>query len=202
MNTMKRTLVSFAVLLAACGDGDPEYTCQEPPNGLTVPMLRTRDGNVAHWPLKPGCLPVTFDPGLAERVADIQAALDAWDAVACSSLCFQPPKSQVVPDSSFTERRLHFVLEPLPMVPPGASSESTLGIRSVDGAILSGRITMRETTFTRGDLVNLVGRALGLQPPAAGVDSAIVPKSQRLEPSASDTQTLCALYGKPALCGE
>jgi hypothetical protein len=198
-------LAALSGLLAACSgdavDSHPQQPCGALPAQLSVPVVRSSEGEVAHWPLKPGCLPVSYDPGLAERAPDLEAAVTAWASVGCSTLCFQAPRQEAVTPGTL-DRRLHFAVEAGTGAGPPSSSLATLNIRRVDGAIVSARVNLLDATVGLGDLVRLVGESLGLGEAAPGTDSALARPSTRLTPSDADVQTVCALYGKPALCSD
>jgi hypothetical protein len=189
----------IAVVFAfACGcssspteEADEEPTCGAPPV-LAVPIATShRSGEPLHWRAD-RCIDVTYAALSAAQVADLSYALDAWSGLGCSSLCFNGPTES---DASLegSDGRLHVTTA------TNFPASSTVVYLDVSGRIRGALIDV-SVTQSRGELVRQLGLDLGLARPTVGVDSVLALGSAATAPTASDAETLCALYGRPPLC--
>lgn len=195
--------------LVACGDSEPsdppEAVCGTVPDDLTVP-IQTTASMPMHWPVADGCIRVTYDPAVADHREDFTAALDAWQGIACSSLCFdEPVESAEIPELEPDAPTLH--IAPAETLTPETpdSSRSTLTYVEKTGQILTAWVAMKDSTLplTPADWSHYVGFALGLDFAEPGVDSRLSADYDPLgpvTPTAVDEESFCVLYGDPPLC--
>ncbi|HEX5748065.1 MAG TPA: hypothetical protein VFZ09_17620 [Archangium sp.] len=199
-----------AALLVGCpgteGDGGngADDVCVNPPVDLAVPF-KELSGVVAHWALSAGCIQTSYAPDMKDALPEFEAALAAWDAQACSDLCFTAPVESTVPAEDSSQRRVHLV-SGRPAGVEGYKVQTTLTLRLSTGRLLQSVIyvdTAAPGAVTRGDWLTAVGKALGIGTPAEGVDS-VMSREQpqpRTALTGKDIETFCRLYGRPTFCG-
>lgn len=199
----------IALGAVACGDADPsdppEIVCGAVPDDLPLP-IQTTQSMPMHWPVAGDCIRVTYDPALAGHRDDFTAALNAWQGIACSSLCFADPvASDDIPAFDSTPPTLH--IGPAETLTPDTpdTSGSVLTFRQATGEILTAHIAIEEPTrlHSPADWSYYVGFALGLGFARAGVDSRLSVEYDRagpVTPTAIDEESFCVLYGDPPLC--
>jgi hypothetical protein len=179
-------------------------TCSGTPPGQVVPFQPGPQGPVVHWVLS-GCVATSYTSSLAVRAADIAAAVKAWDDVACSELCLEPPRvSEADPDLDRGERRLHFRSEkPLSSSPAVA----TVNFEPATGRIFTAVASIdpqQQGSLSKTDLMQLVGLGVGLAtvPPGGSIESVMALGSAAKAPTAADRTAICKLYGRPSYCGD
>lgn len=180
--------------------------------GPVPPRISVR-GGIEYWSLEPGCIAITYQPDLdAAQVAHLEAAVSAFDDVACSQLCLESPVAQAFDPAQLDldllnalaslGRRIHFMVDRRALANGGLTEVNTDAQSSV---MLGAFVFLPETPadpLQRGDFVQLLGATLGLGGAASGVDSVMSPErpQPRSLPTALDAALLCELYGDDPLC--
>ena len=185
-------------LLSACANETPrDAPSLAETEGIEVPITRDETGLVKHWGLQDGCLPVRFDPQLEHRGDELQRALEVWEGVECSQICFGPLLGGELAPLGESTPGIYFV--------PKTSGDGPVAVNVVTDSP-SGRLVRVEIRVgepARGaegldDLYWGVGRALGLGSPSAGIESLL--NGGQTAPTSADKATLCLLYGEAPLC--
>jgi hypothetical protein len=193
----------------ACGDAEPSEppaaVCGAVPEGLILP-IQTTESMPMHWPVADGCIRVTYDPAVAGHLEAFTAALDAWQGIPCSSLCFdEPVASDEIPAFDPDAPTLHIApTETLRPESPDISG-STLTYVQKTGQILTAYIGVEDPLLLvrQAAWSHYVGFALGLGFAKPGVDSRMSADYDLLgpvTPTAVDEESFCVLYGDPPLC--
>ncbi len=189
---------------------ESDASCTGWPDMQTVPFQtvgETMTGATIHWEAG-GCIAVSYDAGIADISSLLTMAVDAWNAVPCSTICLDPPVQMEDPPSIYRgERRIHFT-RGIEGGSPGIVAVPTLYHSQTSGRARGAVVEIAEepdppTTLT--DLLFLVGSSLGLAPAPVGSDSVMLREAGRAAPTAPtslDEEAICALYGDPAYCGD
>jgi hypothetical protein len=180
--------------------------------GLVPPRYSVR-GGVEYWALEAGCIAVTHDPELAAvHVAQLQAAAAAFNAVACSRLCLDPPVARAFDPAALDVdlvdalaslgRRVHFMVDRRAL-PNGGLTEVYADAES--GVMQSAFVFLPlapADPLGPGDLLQLLGASLGLGATDASVDSVMSAERPQLRAALTvlDEALLCELYGAEPLC--
>lgn len=180
--------------------------CDAIPGNLAVPILQTPTSAPIHWTVAGGCIPVSYDPAVAQHRADFEAALTAWEGIACSSLCFADPiESAEVPAPSAEARAIH--IGPAATVVPENPdfSGATTTFENDTGTIRVAYLGLQnpDIPMTPAEWAHHLGSALGLGEAAAGTDSLLAADYDPTGPATptdADQATLCVLYGDSPLC--
>ena len=186
-------LLAF-VLLCSCGRteayGRPVGCIRNP---VQTPQLKLQEANgLARVWNKELCVPVTYAPSLEKLKPTLQAALDAWDNVECTGLCFEPLKQNRDEPVNDNDRRLH-------IADNGGGSGTAWELLN-DGR--SGQ-TLHATIFvgsasTMGDLMKQIGFVLGFEAMTAQFRDTVLEEFQvpnpRMSLGALDRQSVCAVY--------
>jgi hypothetical protein len=218
MSTLTWTPILLTLVLAGCsgsaadGASSADVThaqCGDP----VVPVTETSDAHhVLRFNLDPGsCIPVSFAAdGLEDRQADLQAALDAWDAAAGGALCFStinPISSDefLEPPPSF-DPKIYVGLGAPPT--PGPPNQTVTHFHEENGTIIVSQIYLGPPPLPSTldapapqlaiDFLGLVGVAIGLHRAAAGTDTVMAPAddpTKPASPSAHDRKAISDLYG-------
>lgn len=187
-------LVAFAAAAAGCGRSQ-SYTTKPPcvrnPEGTPELSLQLANGMPRVWN-KEKCIAVTYAPTLVKLKPTLQAALDAWDAVGCTGLCFEEPAEAKDPPTTDFDTRLH-----LADAMTGAGTAWELLNDGRNGRTLHATLFVTDAN-TVGDLMRSVGFVLGFEAsPKGGRDTVLeepaVP-SLRTELGSIDRQSVCAVY--------
>ncbi len=199
-----RNLPLIVLVAAGCMTEDPleasepealqGTACEAEEPALAVPLSHSDSGLVLHWHLPGECVPTRFDPALEHRAAELQAAIDVWNDISCSQLCFAP---LVGGEPSGDERAVYFQLDP--------SAEVDAAVTTRFGA-KTGRLWRVEVWLADppdgdddlGDLLWSMGRAVGLASPPKETISAMNGGGET--PTEADIETVCTLYGDTPLC--
>ncbi len=189
---VRAALVLF-VLTSACGRtqsygkpaclpgtvGTPDVTLQTLSNG--VPRVWNRDA----------CIPVTYAPTLEKLLPDIRTALDAWDQVVCTGLCFETPVANKAAPAADLDRRLHFFDAVSPTNAWELLSEGNTGYTLHATIFVSNKSNL-------GEMLRQVGSVLGFmgsKPDSRDtvMEEVLVP-NPRTGLGALDRQSVCAVY--------
>ena len=201
-----QALVAALVGLGACGrsevfpqvDPPPPKTDVKPICGEVTPELgraTSSTGKPLRWHTD-ACIPVTYEPGLETEAAQLEAALAAWTAQSCTSLCFELPRLAMAGDPAY---RLHLRLRGAgDEVPPSTIAFNSATYDDKTGGILFADLVIAPgAQLTPGDWLGQVGRAIGFNRAAPGTDSALESGaigSSRTALGAIDLQSVCANY--------
>lgn len=159
--------------------------------GTPVLKVQTANGMPRLWN-RETCVPVTYAPSLEKFKATFQAALDAWDQVDCTGLCFDPPKQSKEVPVLDNDLRLH-------LADNGAGSGAGWELLS-DGR--TGR-TLHATLFinntsTVGEVLKQLGFVLGFESVKAQFRDTVLEEFRVPNPRTGlgelDKQSLCAVY--------
>jgi len=184
-------------------DGDVP-ACKGTPAGQDVAFNTTKSGLVVHWPLKPGCVAVSYTADVAQLAALIDQGSHAWSDVGCSDLCLEPPQhDDNVPEFHRRERRIH-IRSGTPG-DPTAPAQTDLIFEQTTGRIMKAEILVDVTKLDKlqdHHWLPLLGMALGLKTADAKMDSVMASGWQMTSLTQSDEVALCKLYGKPSYCGD
>jgi len=180
---------------------DEMPVCHGTPAGQAVPFaLVTGDDIPLHWTLPEGCIPVSHRPGFAGLLPGIEGALAAWNALACSDVCFASIEvREDDPDLVRRERRVHIKSA---LLPDGTVTRVTLYYEAWTGRIWSAVVEV-DTRWTTppmlAEFVTVIGQVLGLDRAVPGTDS-VMAGSGADAPTALDEEAVCRLYGTPTYC--
>ena len=190
-----------------CLDTSDPPSCSSTPAGQAVPFI-VQGGVVAHWDVARGCIAVTVDSSASDISEPVSEALDAWEAISCSQLCFDGPSpSEIGPDHYLGEGRIHVTtadLEAMYSIQPNLFfSPSTGLIRGAEILLPADGATRAETSFQA--LLYAVGTVVGLDvlPYDTEVDTVMVDAiglPGRTALGSADEEAICALYGEPPFC--
>jgi hypothetical protein len=191
------SLVLTLLTLSACVESDPPATrCGAPPASLPILWTTTPSGATVHWTMPESCVPVTFDPSLEARRAQLDAAITAWRSVSCNRMCFSRSQPSMQPPS-ITERRLHFTT--------GADTYTAINFENTTGKILSATVTLRQA-FLSGAPEQLfllaIGKAMGMNQPGPGVSSVLDLNTPITMITDADRMSVCTIYGAVPFCAE
>ncbi len=187
-----------------CVEGDwpgKEAECDPAPT-LEVAFATPTDGGPAlHWPMSLGCIRVTYQPALEPNLGEVTAALDAWDDLTCSRLCFGTPSpAQQPPPTMCHAHVLHFTTDHA-----GFNEQivvgSSLTFDEYSGVLFSAVVSMRDVSVGAKNLAGAVGRALGLASPTEA-DSVLNHTHDATAPTVADEESMCAIYGRPKYCDD
>lgn len=169
-----------------------------------MPFALTQTNKPIHWALSPGCIPTSYSADLAPQAALLTAAVKAVNDIDCATLCLDPPQQRDdEPDLKRAERRIHFQLGPV-------SGDDTV-FTTVYYEVTTGRILIATANIasadvakmlTAGDVLHLLGSAVGLEKVADGVDSVMADSSSASALTTADREALCTLYGTSSYCGD
>jgi hypothetical protein len=211
MRLIQHAIVALLIYTAAaCGDSeasDSESVCDAIPEGLIVPIETSPSSAPVHWAVTKGCIPVTYDPAVADRRADIEAGLDMWASIDCSMVCFENLiESADVPELDPERRVIHVGLaEKLtPETPDLPSVLLTFAHDSGEMLLVYIALDTLARPLTPTDWAHSIGLALGMgyvQQP--DIDSLLtwdyMAKGVAM-PTETDLATFCTVYGDPPLC--
>ena len=188
--------VSLLALLLLSSCGRTESYARKPPcirNPETTPLLSVQQVNgLSRTWNKELCIPVTYAPSLEPLKPSLQAALDAWDNVECTGLCFEVPTPNKDPPAMDTDRRLHI-------------ADTGSGVGTAWELLNDGRSgqTLHATIFvsnksTLGDLLKQVGFVIGFQGATAAFRDTVLEEARVPNPRTGlgtlDRQSVCAVY--------
>ncbi len=189
---------------------DTPPTCTAPPGGQDAQyynVVEQSGGRVQHWAFVQGCIPVSYDPCLADRAEEIRSAVRDWNQVSCSDLCLADPvEMKEKPSLRRVEPRIHFLLG-RPDIDTTASVINTFGLETA--RILNAVVVVRldhHTKVAENDFLTAIGWSLGMGVLPKGSNSIFAqsdeeaPKPATILPA--DEAAFCALYGSPRHCGE
>lgn len=191
---MRAVLLLVVLLSSACGRttsyGRPPGCIRNPEQ---TPLLKLQEANgLARVWNKEKCVPVTYAPSLEKLKPRLQIALDAWDQVECTGLCFEPPVQNKSPPTNTADRRLHL-------------ADTGSGFGSAWELLSDGRTsqTLHATIFvsnmsTTGDLLKQLGFVLGFEAMKAAFRDTVLEEFQVPNPRTGlgmlDRQSVCAVY--------
>jgi len=205
-----------------------QLACAPLPRLATTAFEATDTRAPYHWTMAEGCVPVTYDPRLADLADEISAAVAVWNAVPCSRLRLCAPVA-ASPDLSwwYTDtgtpenlRFIHVTDEDLngdadldPMVRGWEGNIDQLLVKRPYGRMLFAGIQIHPDELPIMAPVHwarAVGMALGIGFSSQDAASIFTRASTRyvvgdpsdMRPSDADVTTLCALYGEPPHCPE
>lgn len=155
-------------------------------------MLDVQEANGLARVWSEACIPVTYAPSLEKLKPSIEAALDAWDQVDCSGLCFEPPRPSTVVPADDRDRRLHL-------------GDTGGPVGSAWALLSDGRTgqTLHAIIFvsnksTTGDLLKQLGYVLGFEARKGQLRDTVLEEflvpNPRTGLGALDRQSLCAVY--------
>ncbi|MFN2165831.1 MAG: hypothetical protein ACK2U9_06180 [Anaerolineae bacterium] len=179
-------------------------TCTGTPAGQVVPFALEPGTDIPlHWTTAGGPVAVTYSPDLDPTGLDPQVLDGTWDADACAfDLLGQVQVAEDTVDPLRTERRIHIQLAEL----DSAAAMTTTYYEQGTGRIVSAVIDIDPDGIAQlgtGDLLLLLGQAVGLAEAPAGTDSVMVFQSGRDTLSALDIEAFCALYpAAGSRCGD
>ena len=182
------------LLLTACGRSQ-SYTTKPPcvrnPEGTPQLSLQLANGMPRVWN-KEKCIAVTHSPSLAKLKPTLQAALDAWDGVGCTGVCFDAMiESNEQPMSDF-DSRLH-----VEDVGSGIATQWQLLNDGRTGRTLHATIFVTNDS-TVGDLMRQLGFVLGFEASKKGGRDTILEDpeipSMATALGSVDRQSVCAVY--------
>ena len=190
-----RVVFLLAVLLSsACGRTEAYgriVPCKRNPEQTPLLTVQTVNGTQRVWN-KSECIPVTYAPSLESLKPTLQAALDAWDQVECTGLCFAPPVPNKDAPANDFDHRLHV-------------ADTGGGIGTAWEVLSDGRTsqTLHATIFvgsksTTGDLMKQLGFVLGFESKTASFRDTVLEEGQVPNPRTGlgmlDRQSVCAVY--------
>jgi hypothetical protein len=138
------------------------------------------------------CIPVTYAPALEKLKTTLQAALDAWDQVDCTGLCFEPLVAHKELPLEDRDRRIHL-------------ADNGGGLGSAWELLSDGRTSQTlhatifiPTTATTGDVMKQLGFVLGFEGQKANFRDTVLEEFRVPNPrtglGALDRQSICAVY--------
>ena len=183
-------------------DSAAESPCLGTPPGSPVPQKETATGRSIHWPLSDGCIAFTHDAELAEEAEDLRSAVNVWNQIECSELCFTPPRQSYASSAADVTGILVTVDGAFTGNPDGLDpyqSSQTSYHFDTDGSI-SRAIILVEPAPRDRDLdqvvVSAIARSAGLE--LEGHLEIINTLPLSLE---EDFETaICLMYGDPPYC--
>lgn len=138
------------------------------------------------------CIPVTYSPTLEKLRPSMQTALDGWDQVECTGLCFEEPKASKTAPKEDRDLRLHFQ-----DTGGGAGTAWELLSDGRTGQTLHATIFVNNTSSV-GDLLKQLGFVLGFEGKKANFRDTVLEEAQIPNPRTSlgmlDRQSVCAVY--------
>lgn len=191
---MRTALLLATILLCSCGRttsyGRPPGCIRNPEQTPALTVQQT-NGAPRVWN-RELCIPVTYAPALEKLKPTLQAALDAWDQVDCTGLCFEPLISNKELPLEDRDRRLHI-------------ADNGGGLGSAWEVLSDGRTsqTLHATIFisasaTMGDVMKQLGFVLGFEARQAAFRDTVLEEFQVPNPrtglGALDRQSVCAVY--------
>ena len=187
-------LAPLTLALTACGRSQSYNTktpCVRNPEGTPELSLQLANGMPRVWN-KEKCIPVTVSPSLTKLKPTLQAALDAWDSIGCTGVCFEAMVEAKEPPANDFDLRLH-----VHDVGSGSGTQWELLNDGRTGRTLHATIFVTNAS-TVGDLMRQLGFVLGFEAsPKGGRDTILedpdVP-SLRMELGSIDRQSVCAVY--------
>jgi hypothetical protein len=182
-------------LVSSCGRStsyNATPPCVRNPEGTPLLTVQEANGLQRLWS-KDACIPVTYAPSLETLKPTLQAALDAWDSVSCTGLCFDAPKPNKELPTDDRDRRLH-------VADTGAASSSAWEMLNDGRTGLTLHATIYTgTKATTGELLKQLGSVLGFQgqkttkPRDTVLEEASMP-NVRTTLGMLDSQSICAVY--------
>ncbi len=182
--------------------------CQGTPDGQLVPF-QIVGNRPLHWPLEAGCIATSYHSNIADRVDAITAALQAWEDISCSQICFEDlVQRDDAPDVPSAERRIHFYVGDISVGDVPALTELKHETKPNTGWILNAHVIIRSKDDPKyepiSDLLFLtyVGFAIGLETTFETEDSimSVLRSSETI--TTNDETAVCTLYGTPSYCGD
>ncbi len=184
---------------------DETQVCLGSPEDLQVPLYENNQtGVIIHWTTEENCITVTYHSGLEEKLVMIQAALDAWNQISCSTLCFGIPSLQKIPfDPSTAERHLHLTTDKLS--DKDIIITTSLTYDNDNGRLFNAILEINTThlqNLTPADLTHHIGLAVPLSAVTGDIDSimAIPIHASLNKPTSNDQKSICRLYGQDPYC--
>ena len=178
--------------------------CMGSPVGSPVPQLETDTGVSVHWPLAEGCIAFTYDSDLADEVGDMRSAVDVWNQIDCSVLCFTPPRqsyaSTAADVSGFLVTTDGEMVGLSAGLPPYQSSHTSFGY-GTDGGITSTIILVEPAPRDRDldqVIVSAMARGVGLDLR----DQLEVINTLPLSLEEDVVAAVCLMYGDPPFCSD
>ncbi|GEM_PF-3178837 len=159
--------------------GTPDVGLQKLPNG--TPRVWNREL----------CIPVTYAPSLEKLLPDIQTALDAWDQVACTGLCFEAPVANKEVPTADLDRRLHFFDAVSPTNAWELLSEGNTGYTLHATIFVSNKSNLGELLRQVGSVLGFEGRKPNFRDTV--MEEVLVPNPRTMLGSL-DRQSVCAVY--------
>ena len=191
---MRAALLLVLLLCVSCGRttsyGRPA-SCIRNPQQTPALEVQQVDGMTRAWN-RERCVPVTYAPSLEKLKPKVQAALDAWDQVECTGLCFEAPTARQNPPTDDADYRLH-------VADTGAGTGGAWELLN-DGRTAQ---TLHATIYagtasTTGDLLKQLGYVLGFQAKKAAFRDTVLEEARAPNPRTGlgelDRQSVCALY--------
>ena len=200
------TDVPWVATAAAPAEPLPPGVCAGQPAGAAVPVRTTARGATLHWAEPTRCIALTASADLDALRADLEAAGAAWSNIACSTLCFEPLGLSDSAPTRAADRRVHLQRPDAENpIPEGSLAQTRVLLEQDTGIIRGGVIALSPALppeRARAEALRQLGRALGFDQAADDADSTLSAGSARVEPSALDAASICALYGDPPYCAD
>ncbi len=183
---------------------DSAPSCTGTPAGQVVPFTLESGTDIPlHWMTDGGPIEITYSSEFTGDRVDPRIVDGSWDSHSCAIDLFGPVTSNpVAPEIERAERRIHFQLTQL----SGPRANTQVFYERGTGRILSATIDIDPdfaSSIRKGELLALLGLAVGLGAAPVGADSVMAPDSSLDTESTLDVEAFCVLYGTAgSYCGD